>query len=387
MAAEFEAEVRNSMRALQAAVEGVGRAQKKTTDEVARFGAEAAKAYKAPAQVLPKTEEALKKNAKAWREVGAAMARIGGPMGEIVARFGGGFGMEGGLSRIAAAAAIAGLALKAFHAVVQKQANDARAAAEAYRKMGDAIRGAQDKARAGAGAGMTQAGDRRRLTAAGPEAIEQAALIGNLSIADGADVDQGVAAIYGKFGAGGRSRGTVDAARELATTGAFSFSEASAALLGQGADMSAPGVGHSVAARLYAERTGRRGGNQVADFDAVLSRTQNDAWLRKSEGVQRIRETLRTEARDSVGSGEAEAQARGELAASRDPTTAAVLQVYNAHVREIEILERIAAAQSTIAAWTANLGLPFGGEGSETQKARRPAIAFDVGIRGIDFAP
>jgi hypothetical protein len=385
MPAEGEIELKNTLRALQAAVEGLGRAQKKTSDEVARFGSVAQQAYQKPKTDAEKLEEAAKKTGKAWRETGQAIAKVGGPLGEIVARFGGGFGMGEGLSRIAAAAAVAGIAFKAFNAVLERQAEDAREATEAWRKMGDAIDAAKEKSKGLATGALGQAGDRRRVRAVGgEEGIEQMDALTAGGIVGAGEASGGIAAIYGRFGRTSRARAAINTARALAQTG-VPFEQAAQGLVKAGGDLTAPGAARRVAGRIFNEHYGRRGGG-ADGFDQALADTGGDVFLRKAAEATGVRSRIDAVGRSKVEAGLATTAAKGDLAAANDPTTAAVMQVYQTHLREIEVLERIAASQSDIALNWADIKNNLGiGKGSEDRQALRKQRQFEAGTRDISY--
>ncbi len=382
MASEFEAEIRNSMRALQSAIEGVGKAQMKTTAEVARFGQVAGGAFKKPKTDAELLEEAAKKQGKAWRELGHAISKVGGPIGELAAKFGGGMGMEGGLSRIAVAAVVVTVALKAVSAVLNKQTQDAKDAGDAWKKMTDAIEGAQEKGRSASLGGVGAAGGRRKVRATGgEEGIEQLDDLVSKGVVSEDEATAGLSAIYGRFGRTAQARAAVHTARALASTG-VPFSHAASELAKGGSDTSLPGVGRQTAGRIFNDYYGAVQGG-ADNFNQALYDTGGDKYLGQAAEVQGVQAQTAAVRRGQVTSGEALGVARDQLADAKNPAAAAIQKVYDAHVKEIELLQKLAELQSNAAANLKDLGVIFGGEGSFEYQRRRKENTFATGTENI----
>jgi hypothetical protein len=347
MPGEMDAELRNTLRSLQAQVEGVGRAQKKTTDEVARFHAEAKKAFGAAAKGGDDAEKAGRKGASAWKQFGDILGRVGGPVGELAGKFAGLRPAENALNGLKLAATGVGAVFGMVMVMLERSGQQARANAAAWREMGDAMLAAKTRQGAIGTAGVGQADEQRRLVAAGPEAVAYAKQLAESNTGiDEADANQGVATIYSKYGTGARSRAAVEAARALHQTGAMSYSEAATSLVDYGADLSGPGVARAVAARIYANKTGRVNEDPNESFSDALARTGGDTYLQKSARVTSVNNMTRGAERDQVTSGAAEVSARRQLGETRDPLTAAILAVANEQSRAIQVLERITDGQS-----------------------------------------
>lgn len=94
---------------------------------------------------------------KTFRSIGQAITKMGGPLGAIGGQFFGAAGMEGGIRRLALAAVSAGIAFKAFGAVMQAATQRAKAFAEAAAGIRSAMRSAADASRSFA-AGSENAG-------------------------------------------------------------------------------------------------------------------------------------------------------------------------------------------------------------------------------------
>jgi hypothetical protein len=385
VASEFEAEIRNSMRSLQSAIEGVGRAQVKTTAEVARFGQVAGQAFKKPKSDADLLEEAAKKQGKTWRELGHAISKVGGPLGELAAKFGGGFGMEGGLSKIAVAAAAVGLAIKAVSFVLNKNTQDAKEAAEAWKKMTDAIEGAEEKGRAASLSGVGQAGGRRKVRAiGGEEGIEQLDQLVKAGVVTEDEGTAGISAIYGRFGRTAQARAAVNTARALAQTG-VPFSHAASELAKGGSDTALPGVARQTAGRIFNDYYGAvQGGSD--NFNQALVDTGGDKYIGNAARVSGVEAQTAEFRRGQVVSGEAETVARGQLADAKNPAAAAVLKVYDAYQKEAALLAKMAELQSNIAANFKDMGVMLGGDGSADYQGRAKDNRFAEGTQDITFA-
>jgi hypothetical protein len=382
MAAEGEIETRNTLRALQAAVEGLGRAQKKTTEEVARFGSVAAQAFKAPKTDAEKLEDLAKRQGKHWRELGHAIGRVGGPLGEIVAKFGGGFGMEGGLSKIAAGAALAGLALKALSSVIDKQAKDAQNAADAWKRMTDAIESSKDAAAASSVGSIGQAPDRRKVRAiGGEEAIEQMDALTQGGVVGEGEAASGLAAIYGRYGRTPAARAAVNTAQALAQTG-IPFDHAAQELAKRGGDVSQPGAARATAGRIFNEYYGRLGGG-ADGFNQALSDVGGDKFLTQSALTRGVQAQTAAVGRGRVVSGEAQTAARRGLAAAKNPAAEAVLKVAQLHEQEMAMLYKLAELQGTMVTNFKNMGVIFGGEGSADYQTYGKDTSFEKGTQDI----
>ncbi|MES2340007.1 MAG: hypothetical protein V4537_18085 [Pseudomonadota bacterium] len=383
MASEFEAEIRNSMRSLQSAIEGVGKAQVKTTAEVARFGQVAGAAFRKPKSEAEQLEEAAKKQGKTWRELGHAIGKVGGPLGELAAKFGGGAGMEGGLSKIAIAAGLVGVALKAVSAVLNKQTQDAKDAADAWKKMSDAIEGAQEKGNAASLAGVGQAGGRRKVRAIG--GAGGIAELDDLTQNGGIGEDEataGLSSIYGRFGRTNQAIAAISTAKALAQTG-VPFSHAASELAKGGADLSLPGVARQTAGRVFNDYYGAVQGGE-ANFNQALADTGGDQYLRRAASVQSVQGQTESVRRGQVTAGVAEGVARGQLSEAKNPAAAAVSKVFDAYQKEAALLAKVAELQSYIAGNFQDLGVLFGGKGSAANEAAGKDNAFGKGTQDIE---
>lgn len=343
MPGEMDAELRNTLRSLQAAIEGVGRAQKKTTDEVVRFANEAAKAFRGTKKVVDDSDKGAKEHAKTWRDVGQALSRLPGPLGDIVGRLTSLQSANPTMARLGLYSAAAGVAIGLVVKGLERSALQARESAAAWRTMTEAMLSANQASLAVGTAGAAQAGERRRLVGAGPEAVAHAKEIAESKTGiSEEDANGGVSAIYSKYGSGARSRATVEMARALHQTGAMSFTEAANSLIEYGADASLPGVGRAAAARVYVNKTGRRGVDPSEAFSDALASTGGDKYLQGAAAVTVDNNLQRGVERNAVTSGAAKAASGKALADARDPVAAAVLAVANANARAVDELKRVA---------------------------------------------
>jgi len=106
----FDAILTNGMAMIGRAAEAAGRSVAKTKDGLGAFGAVGEKEFK---------------------KIGAAINQMGGPLAQVVGKFFGAVGLEGGLGRLAMAATVAGVAFKALTSVMAVAEGRAQAFAAA----------------------------------------------------------------------------------------------------------------------------------------------------------------------------------------------------------------------------------------------------------------
>ncbi len=383
MPGEMDAELRNTLRSLQSTIEGVGRAQKKTTDEVSRFADAAKRAYGGAKKPIDDADKKAKDHAKTWRDVATAISRIPGPIGDVVGRLAGLQNANQGMARLGLYSAAAGIAIGLVVKGLERSGLQARDSAAAWRTMTEAMLGAHKASLAIGTAGASQAAERRRLVGAGPEAVAHAAQLATSNTGiDESEANKGVGTIYAKYGNGARARATVEAARAVSQTGVMTFSEAADAMVAYGADASQPGVARAAAARIYVNKTGQRGVDPNEAFSTALANTGGDPFLQKAAGVTVTNNLTRGAQRDAVLSGAAQSAADEELANARNPVAQAVLQVANANAQTVAELKRIADGSNSLLEWVKHYTT-----GSNRDAQHRAEEASAAGIPAIPVTP
>jgi hypothetical protein len=129
-----------------------------------------------------------------------------------------------------------------------------------------------------------------------------------------------------------------------------------------------------LAAQIVSEQTGQ-------PLARVRGRMQAQ---RDSAAPLGVDERDRIRVRGAIGRmdrlGDAEGAMRSELARELEPAAALMTEWYREQAKALEAQRAAAEAQSTVAAAFQNLGLLFGGEGSETQKLLRMQSALGAGV-------
>ncbi len=186
MSADFEAEVRNSIRSLTAEVnklakahEAAGRAGKKANEDTSR----AARQAQATIERQWKLEGQMRRQAQTERDrprqtlarAGLALGRFGGPVGTLATHLTGGVGLGPVLGTLAIGAGLAAVAMKYFAAQAKQAVEAVKALAEASAEASATKRANRnallDQA---ATAGLSNAQLRGRLSAApGAEDLAQ----------------------------------------------------------------------------------------------------------------------------------------------------------------------------------------------------------------------
>jgi hypothetical protein len=348
MASEFEAEIRNSMRSLQSAIEGVGRAQVKTTAEVARFGQVASAG-------VQEAEERGRAARGGGEEAGQdlARARPRDRQGRRPA------GRAGGEVRRRRSAWKAGCrasrsprpgrrGAEGVSAVLNKQTQDAKDAADAWKKMSDAIEGAQEKGNAASLAGVGQAVGRRKVRAIG--GAGGIAELDDLTQNGGIGEDEataGLASIYGRFGRTNQAIAAISTAKALAQTG-VPFSHAASELAKGGADLSLPGVARQTAGRVFNDYYGAVQGGE-ANFNQALRTPAATSTCAAPRACRASRARPRRCAAARSPPVTPKASRGASSAAAKNPAAAAVIKVFDAYQKEAALLAKVAELQSYIA--------------------------------------
>lgn len=350
---EFEAEIRNGIRQLQSNVEGLTR-----SIGVANRG----------------TKELGKESNKAFKEAGEAVKRMGGPLGEAIAKIGGATGMRGGLAQVAAAALVAGIAFKAYNAVVDANIERTRKQIEAAHELEDAeLSAAKSREQHGLAAVQSQGADLRRLvTRGGRKAVDEAEDISRdktLGI-EAADARRGVA---NSFTIPAHLRDNRSAlirvAKMVAASGESSFSEAIDQVLSSPELLARlrNGSDSDVARRVVVKRRGQI--PTIANLDqAGQDITGRTAELRQGgQGLAGIIKEIIAIAsgedvtgRKEIEDGTAEIGTRKHAAAVADPKSAALVELSLKQSKVTEDLTKLATEQGRILGLLADVFQPGG---------------------------
>ncbi len=262
----FDAILTNGMASIRGAAEAAGKSVANLTSGFGKMGAIGEREF---------------------GRIGTAVAKMGGPTGELGGKFFGAMGLSGGIGKLAIAAVAAGVAFKAFGAAMEMARARAMALAEAANGLRNAMRAAsearRDFAAGSADIGKTQA---RAENLFGQDAGGRARM---LSEAYGVETGDVLGAMAGSGGLRKEHRGqALEAALAAAATGEMTVSEAMGML-------SDPATRALVLGQKSGEglSASQRGGAQL-----ILRR-------RGGHGPEALREAL-----DTVGSS---GPARGQL--------------------------------------------------------------------------
>lgn len=345
MSGEFDAEVRNSLRALTAQVSALSKAQSRLESDTRRYGDTAAAAFRKGAGSVATATRNVDTLGQSVGRTSQAIGRMGGPLGSIISRLGGGAGLAGGLGAVGAAAAVAGIALSLFNRIVQKNLEDARAAAEAHVRMAKAMDQAGEATKRLAAAGLGQATARRSLLAVGGEgAVRDADAVEKSGVASGEEAAQGVGAIYGAFGRFGKRAGNRAPALAIAAdlaAGGMPYAEAAAAVAQVPGDLNNSDVARRAKGSIFASFSGVSGAHQ-GNLALGLAKESiaRDPLLGASRGTGQVR-ALTADIEEDLAITAGSSAARADLAAAASPTATAQAAGYNATQEQVEILRLI----------------------------------------------
>lgn len=280
---------------------------------------------------------------KTFRSIGQAITKMGGPLGTIGGQFFGAAGMEGGIRRLALAAAAAGIAFRAFGAVMQAATQRAKAFAEAAAGIRSAMRSAADASRSfAAGSENIGRSQARAENIFGADAGGRAGMLAQSYGVETADVLEAMGRMGGiRKEARGRA---LEAALTAAASGEMSVSDAVgmlndpqvfASVMAQkaGGGMSAAQQG---AARLIMSRRGARGPDALREAIDTVGAT---APARAQLGETNRALNLVTRGQQAAFvSGRTGVAVREEAARVLNPAAAAILEWNKSQIEAIEKL-------------------------------------------------
>jgi hypothetical protein len=317
------------------------------------------------------------KGGKQFKKIGEAITKMGGPMGEIGGKLFGAAGMEGGLSRLAVAAAIVGVSFKVLTAQIAMAEARAQAFATAAANMRSAMRGA-DQARQGFAAGSEGTG--RKLAAAqsvyGSDAdgrAEELAKkygIGRTDVLDAMVATRSIAPE--------KRQAILEAALSAARTGEGSAADfvglakdpgAMARILGStgGAYGDTLTKTEKAATAMLVMSRGAMGPSAVADAGAAILSATGAGSGSAQDRITGVNQGHDIKTRGELGafkSGETEAAIRGQSYDAVNPRAKAVRELYSAFEEMQKQFREMAALTPEWMKKIQNLGMAFGGEGS-----------------------
>ncbi len=423
MGADFEAELRNSLRGLTSEVAKLAKSMENAKTSARGVGDEAAKSMPGwnPAPLLSgsfrrpngeasgapgignwrsmgkarrEAREATKEADKLRRgfaQVGLALGRFGGPLGTIATHVGGAQGLSPGLGRLAIAAGVAGVAWMALNKVVDANIARVQVALDVQDKFRASAQSFRDMVRASADAGFSREKMTRNLDTGGigPQGSNiQANNEAATGIAGAAGITRDeasgtVAELRNRFGGNAaRFTNATERIKDLVASG-MPLAEATEMTLHSGGLNSTPKTPEEMAAfrqttaRLYARGTGARGQttDQVrASMDATQEANGMQSLLdagAEHRGTQD--ETSKANAYNAA-SGGARAGDRKDLAAARDPASAASLELFNSLAVEQNRIAQLSEAQGKLLGFISDLVKP---EGSFSTQLSRLTMAIE----------
>lgn len=382
MAADFEAEIRNSLRALNSQVTALNASVDKLQSKGRSAGREVGDAFRRAAPEAAKAKAAVDGFGGTVKKTGEALTKMGGPLGELLGRLTGGAGLAGGLGRVAAAAAVFGLAMRAGNAVIEAQIDRTQKLIDAQKELRDvraSARAAEQQQALGAAGG--QGNDLRQLFVRGNvEAIDTANRLAASGIGDASSIRKGVAQAYTLTGMNEKET-AIAAAQRIANMGDMPFDQAIGALVGDRASLKSmmrPGGFKAGLERFILKQRGLSptAANRAKIGDEL---TFSETSANESEGL--IAELNKTQGslnqiekvgQDRVFLGQSSTAAAGQLAAARSPESAAMLELFNRQQQADADMRALIRAQGPIMAGIKDALMLIGGQGSfETQHRRQ----------------
>jgi hypothetical protein len=319
---------------------------------------------------------------KTVSELGHALSRLKGPIGEVAHQALGGAGLNGSLGRVAVTCGLAAIAFEAFNRVFEHRAEMLKKQIELEEKYRGAVEAAEASERSHAKAGIGHDEALRGTVRAGGQAADTAAHY--IAGSYGVDLDEarrGVSASFNrKFRTADERSTALVAAGEYARAGG-SFEEGVQKIIqGPGYMARVRKAAQSgkeedtldVAARMLQETvTGKPQGASVERLRQAQEDVANDPTLRAARGVRGIDNQRQHAEETRAGEGVAEGAARAELAEAINPLAVEIGKLTRNKQIDTDNLQRLADSQPLVIAWLKNLGMILGGEGSFQQQVNR----------------
>lgn len=339
-----------------------------------------------------KTESAgdeAKKAAKHFRDLGAAIARMGGPIGEVAGKFFGARGMEGGLAKLAVTAVAIGVAFKVFDAAMERSRAKAKAFADAAAGLREALRAGEEASRdfaAGAESiGRTQV---RAENLFGADAGKRAGKLAGENRIEASDVLDAMAS-SGAIPKSQREAALAAAMRASATgegkasdfMGMMSDPATRARVLGQqtGGGLSSVDRG---AAMLIMSHRGARG--EGAFKEAVDTLGMSSPARSQLGGINSVSSYITKNQQDAFTSGKTTAALTGKAARQVDAVDAAMQEWIRSQLAAIQNLREAAKAANQFAEdYKDAKDIITGGEGSFDTQAGNASDAFNRALKGM----
>lgn len=385
MAADFEAEIKNSLRSLAAQVTALGGVVNSSEAKVSKLGDSLKIAFKQGTDSLPGAKAKVDALGQSIQKAGQAAQRFGGPLGELIGRLTGGAGMAGGLGKVAVAAGALGFALKAGTAIIDARISRTQSLIKAQEELRQVMSKANSEISAQAlGAASSQGGDLRQLFNRGNvEAVDTANRISASGIDTSSNIQKGVAKAYTLTGHNEKET-TIAAAQQLTNLGEMNFDEAVSSIMDDRPalkSMMATGGFKSGLTKFIAKKRGvARSGKNLAKISDELSFAENSA--NSPEGL--IAELNKTQGslngiarvgQNRLFSGEASGPAQSALSEAKSPESAGMLELFNRQMRADEDLRMLIKSQGPIMAGLKDALMLIGGEGSFRNQLRKKQVA------------
>ncbi len=393
--ADFEAEIRNSLRALNTQVTALSSNIDKLQGRGRVAGQEVSKAFQRTAVVAATAKREVAEAAKAtgdWgtslKSAGQALTKMGGPLGEVLGKLTGGAGLSGGLARAGVAAALFGLALKAGNAVMEASLDRTQKLIAAQREYGDIKREAvQTERQQALGAFNSQGDDLRRLfTRGNVEAIDEANRISKTGIDNAGSIRKGVAKAYTLTGFNEKET-VIEAATQAAHMGDMGFDEGVSALMqdrGLLQSMMAPGGFQQGMERFILKGRGlpatAANRAKVADELTFSNARSHEGYYEQLNTTQGALNEVEKVGQDRFLMGGGAAAAKDALSRAAAPEGGALVDLARQQLREMTELKQLAEAQGKFYGFFADVFKPGGS--FETQ-----IIRLNNARAGAQFGP
>lgn len=392
MAADFEAEIKNSLRSLTAQVTALGNSTAVVDKKASSMSASVEAAFRRTNLQMKKAAEAGGSVGESIKKVGDAAKRAGGPLGEIMGKLTGGAGMTGGLASAAVAAGVFGLAMRVGTTVIDARVLSTKALIAATRELTAVKEAAAKKVgEQGLGAAGSQGQSLALLnTRGGPDAIIEANDIAATGVASASDVRAGVAASHLR-----RSRGVsetmrrtvLEAAGQVSSSGEGGFAEAVNAILSspQLIEKLVSEGAEGVAARVVVGNRGQvpNGRNLgAARYDlanqhrlAVFGETASNRAVAALPGIAGVNNQLDEVGQNAIADGSAMGAARSALSAAKSPESAGMVALFAKQQQADDELRLLIKTQGRIMGDLKDVLMLIGGEGSFRNQLRKKQVA------------
>jgi hypothetical protein len=377
---EFEAEIRNSLRALTSQVSALSAGLDKTKAAGKKMGDEVDSAFKKAKEASAAAKKKQDDFNKSILQTGQALQKMGGPLAGIVGQLTGGAGLPAGLARAAAGAALLGIAWKAFSAVSEMNLDRTKKLIEAQRELRDVSTGAAKSIKSQAlGAVSSQGANLKTLAfrGGGEDYINLANNLAKRGVTSLDDAQKGMASIAGvSYGRNEEEKLVVrqrlrEVGEQVALSGEGGFGETVDKIISDPVMMRrlANDGGQSVTERMIVRNRGQleTSGNLETVRNQLKKRgsTPVEKIIKEVTGIQGQTDVVK---QGQITSGNAVGAATEELGSAKDPHSAAMVELFQKQMQADADLAKMAEQQGKVMGFMADIFKP---EGSfETQLKR-----------------